>query len=213
MLPLSWPFGAVICILVPLIQTSCVYVSTFTMTLIAMHRLWTVRSRKITIGRTSWTKVACTVLAIWMIALTFSLPHAAFNRVKVKRFQGRELTRCMVQHPRVSFNFPLMLTVEVFITQYLLPLSITLVVYVKIAKIIARQGALICKLSDEKKRRQSEAKRRRIFMLALAVATFATCWAPINLYLLLVDCRLVPLQTHVFIMVSVARPRGSGLSV
>ena len=146
--------------------------------------------------------MALTILGIWLVALTLSLPHAAFNRVRSKTFQGRVLYRCMVQHPRVSFNFPLLLTIEVLITQYLLPLSITLVVYVKIARVIARQGQLICKLSDEKKRRQSEAKRRRIFMLALAVATFATCWAPINLYLFLVDTRLVHLQTNIFIMVS-----------
>lgn len=171
----------------PLIQYSCVYVSTFTMTLIALHRLWTVRQRRSSVGKTSGTKVALTVLAIWLVALTLSLPHAAFNRVKDKKFnvrfkifyrdlisisfwQGRILTRCMVRYPHVNFNFPLLLTVEVFFTQYLLPLSITLVVYVKIARVIARQGQLICKLSDEKKRRQSEQKRRRIFMLAYVLS-------------------------------------------
>ncbi|KAH9409120.1 Neuropeptide Y receptor, partial [Tyrophagus putrescentiae] len=200
-LPLSWPFGDLVCVLVPLIQYSCVYVSTFTMTLIALHRLWTVRQRRSSVGKTSGTKVALTVLAIWLVALTLSLPHAAFNRVKAKQFNGRILTRCAVRYPHVNFNFPLLLTVEVFFTQYLLPLSITLVVYVKIARVIARQGQLICKLSDEKKRRQSEQKRRRIFMLAsLAVATFATCWMPINLYLFLVDSRVVHLQTEIFIM-------------
>lgn len=202
MLPISWPFGAAVCVLVPLIQFSCVYVSTFTMTLIALHRLWTVRSRRQSIGKASGSKVALTVLAIWLIAITLSLPHAAFNRVRPKYFRGLQLVRCKTEHPRVAFNFPLLLTVEVFITQYLLPLSITLVVYIKIGRVITRQGALICKLSDERKRRQSEAKRRRIFMLAMAVATFATCWFPINLYLFLVDLRWVTMQTHLFIMVS-----------
>lgn len=199
-LPISWPFGDLVCVLVPLIQTSCVYVSTFTMTLIALHRFWTIRQRRTSVSKTSDVKVALTILTIWLIALTLSLPHAAFNRVKEKRFNGRVLNRCMVNFPKVEFNFQLLLTVEVLITQYLLPLSITLVVYVKIARVIARQGQLICKLSDEKKRRQSEAKRKRIFMLALAVATFATCWAPIDVYLLLVDLHLVSLQTDVFIL-------------
>ena len=252
MLPISWPFGQLVCILVPLIQTSCVYVSTFTMTLIALHRLWTVRSfkRLTTLTPTSipslatpsssllpttattsrstetsllstifycctncWccccyyccfckTSLSLTLFCIWLLALTLSLPHAAFNRVRNKFFHGRTLSRCMVQLPKVQFNFPLLLTVEVLITQYLLPLSITLVVYVKIARVIARQGRLICKLSDERKRRQSEAKRRRIFMLALVVATFATCWAPLHLYLFLVDSRIISLQTNTFIMVS-----------
>lgn len=203
MLPISWPFGSLVCVLVPWVQTSCVYVSTFTMTVIALHRFWTVRQKRCTTtGQASIRRVALMVLGIWVLALTLSVPHAIFKRVKTKSFQGRTLIRCMEQLPKVDFNFSLLLTVEVFITQYLTPLSITLVVYILIGRIIARQGALICKLSDEKKRKQSEAKRRRIFMLALAVATFATCWAPINLYLLLVDSHIVNLQTHVFIMVS-----------
>lgn len=201
MLPISWPFWSALCILAPLIQYSCVYVSTFTMTLIALHRLWMVRQRSQTIGKSSWRKVAMMVFSIWLVALTLSVPHASFNRVREKQYYGRLLYRCKIQYPNVSFNFPLMMTVEVLITQYLLPLSITLIVYVKIGLVISRQGALICKLSDERKRRQSEAKRRRIFMLALAVATFATCWAPINLYVLLVDMGLVGFHQAAFIMV------------
>ncbi|KAH9517180.1 G-protein coupled receptor [Dermatophagoides farinae] len=201
MLPISWPFWSALCILAPLIQYSCVYVSTFTMTLIALHRLWMVRQRSATnTEKNSWKKVALMVMGIWLIAITLSIPHASFNRVKEKRYYGRLLYRCSIQYPNVSFNFPLLMTVEVLITQYLLPLSITLIVYVKIGIVIARQGALICKLSDERKRRQSEAKRRRIFMLALAVATFATCWAPINLYILLVDMRSVKFNQVAFIM-------------
>lgn len=201
MLPISWPFGQLACILVPWIQMSCVYVSTFTMTFIALHRLWTIR-RRTSVAKASEGKVALIVLSIWLIALTLSIPHSVFNQVLPKIFEGRTLYRCRVKHPNVSFDFPLLMTVEVLITQYLLPLLITLIVYVKIARVIAGQGALISKLSDEKKRSQSEAKRLRIIMLALVVATFATCWAPINLYILLVDLRLVHLRTPLFIIVS-----------
>lgn len=172
------------------------------MTLIALHRLWMIRQRSTTIGKSSWQKLTLTVFGIWLMAFSLSAPHASFNVVKEKIFHGRLLFRCMRQLPRVSFNVPLLMTVEVFITQYLLPLSITLIVYIKIGIVIARQGALICKLSDERKRRQSEAKRRRIFMLAIAVATFATCWAPINLSVLLVDLGVVDFNQTAFIMVN-----------
>ena len=205
MLPMSWPFGSLVCILVPLINYSCVYVSTFTMMLIALHRLWTVSQKRTVIGRTSEKRVALTVLGIWFVALTLSCPHAAFNRVRSKSYQGRTLNRCRSVYPdpeELGFNASFWLSFEVLITQYLVPLSITAVVYVMIARIISRQGQLICKLSDEKKRKQSEAKRRRIVMLALAVATFATCWAPINLYLFLVDLKLLSIETHIFIVVS-----------
>jgi G protein-coupled receptor 83 len=198
---LDWPFGRVLCFLVPFIQTACVYVSTFTMTVIALHRLWTV-TRKRTTHTFSAKKLWFTVLTIWLLAATLSLPHSAFNRVKKVIIYGQTLVRCRVDFPKLGFNFPLILSLEVFITQYLLPLSVTLVVYIKIGFIISKQGKLIGKLSDEKKRKQSEAKRRRIFMLALAVATFATCWFPINFYHLLVDFKVTNHRKPVFLIVS-----------
>jgi hypothetical protein len=181
---LDWPFGKILCFLVPFIQTACVYVSTFTMTVIAIHRFIVLRKR--TTSRTfSCLRLIAIVIIIWLLAATLSLPHSAFNRVKEVLIYGQNLVRCRVDYPKLGFNFPLFLSVEVFITQYLLPLSVTLVVYIKIGFIISKQGKLIGKLSDERKRKQSEAKRRRIFMLALAVVTFATCWFPINCYHLL----------------------------
>jgi hypothetical protein len=200
---LDWPFGKFLCFFVPFIQTACVYVSTFTMTVIALHRLWTVTQRRTT-HTFSAKKLWFTVLTIWLLAASLSLPHSVFNRVKEVVISDQTLVRCRVDFPKLNFdfNFPLFLSLEVFITQYLLPLSVTLVVYIKIGSIISKQGKLIGKLSDEKKRKQSEAKRRRIFMLALAVATFATCWFPINFYHLLVDFKVMKHRKPLFLIVS-----------
>jgi len=172
------------------------------MMLIALHRLWTVSQKRAVIGRTSEKRVAFTVLSIWFVAITLACPHAVFNRVRDKKFMGRTLHRCKSEFPDLGFNASLWLSIEVLITQYMVPLSITALVYMMIGKIISRQGQLISKLSDEKKRKQSEAKRRRIVMLAMAVATFATCWAPINIYLFLVDLKYFSLHTEIFIVVS-----------
>ena len=90
-----------------------------------------------------------------------------FQRLKQVKVNDQDVIRCRIDYPKFlleSFNFSLFLSLEVLITQYLLPLSITMVVYIKIGFIISKQGKLIGKLSDERKRRQSEAKRRRILM-------------------------------------------------
>ncbi|XP_054158944.1 G-protein coupled receptor 83-like [Oppia nitens] len=180
LLLLDWPFGQVLCIAVPFVQVSCVYVSTITMTVIAVHRLVTVTQK-----RTTHTfapgKIAATVGCVWLLAGTLSLPHAGFNRLTNVLVDGESKVRCRPNYQMfggsVSLrSLMLFLSLEIVITQYLLPLSITMVMYVKIGWIISKQGKLIGKLSDERKRRQSEAKRRRIFMLAIAVATFAVCW-------------------------------------
>ena len=159
----DWPFGQILCFLVPFIQTACVYVSTFTMTVIALHRLWTVTQKRTT-HIFSASKIVMTVMVIWLLASTLSLPHSAFLKLKEVDLNGVTVIRCRQDHPKFDFNFQLFLSLEVFITQYLLPLSITMIVYIKIGFIISKQGKLIGKLSDERKRRQSEAKRRRILM-------------------------------------------------
>jgi hypothetical protein len=123
---LDWPFGSVLCFLVPFIQTSCVYVSTFTMTVIAVHRWWTVTKR--TTSRTfSCAKLKVVVIIIWLLAAILSLPHSIFNEIKQVNIYGKNVNRCRVTYPKLHFDFPLFLSVEVFITQYLTPLLITLV--------------------------------------------------------------------------------------
>jgi hypothetical protein len=126
LLLLNWPFGSVLCFLVPFIQTSCVYVSTFTMTVIAVHRWWTVTKR--TTSRTfSCVRLIVVVIIIWLLAATLSLPHSMFNEIKQANVYGKIVNRCRVTHPELYFDIPLFLSVEVFITQYLTPLLITLV--------------------------------------------------------------------------------------
>ena len=64
----SWPFGQTLCVLVPFIQVSCVYVSTFTMTIIAYHR-WKVLSRPIltsTSRKISNRHLILIILSTWL---------------------------------------------------------------------------------------------------------------------------------------------------
>ena len=178
LLLLDWPFGSFLCFFVPFIQTSCVYVSTFTMTLIAIHRVWSLTKKtNSNIGcNQSKYRILFAILIIWMLAFILSLPHSIFNVIKQVPFNGVVLNRCRPVNPQLNIDFRLLLTIEVFLTQYLLPLLITTILYIKIGRIISDQGKVLNTADNERRRAQAEAKRRRILMLALVVIVFAVCW-------------------------------------
>ena len=199
----NWPFGQLVCFLIPFLQVACVYVSTFTMTVIAIHRWWTITKRVSNRSFSPW-RITLIVISIWALAMSFSLPHSMFNEIKQVVINNKSLIRCRVTYPSISFlpknfNYRLFLTIEVFLTQYLTPLVITCIVYIKIAFVVSKQGRLATNTSDERRRQQSDAKRRRITMLALVVCVFALCWLPLNVYYLLVDFKVIGHHFKLFI--------------
>ncbi len=197
-----WPFGSVLCFFVPFVQTSCVYVSTFTMTVISLHR-WRTITKRSSFRAFSPIKLCAIVFFIWCFAFIFALPTAIFNRLKEVNLYGKQMIRCRVKFPEVEFDFSLFISVEIFLTQYLIPLLITCIVYIKIGCIVFRQGKIAGMSNDERKRRQIEVKRRRIIMLTLVVIVFALCWLPINTYHLLVDFKVTKHNFKIFVLVSI----------
>ena len=206
---LHWPFGSMLCVGFPLIQTCCVYVSTFTMAAIAMHRWRTVSAHHSRSGHLPAPYSNRTIIgSVWLLATLLSTPTVAFNTIKLMKVNEQNVSRCRVQFPYPAIS--LTITVFVFVTQYLLPLIWTAALYIKIAKVVSRQGRMTAVGStgmsisgeDEKRRkRHLETKRRRIVMLSAVVAVFAICWLPIHLYHLSVDSGLFEHRTTVFLMV------------
>ncbi len=60
-----------------------------------------------------------------------------------------------------------MFLIKATTTQYFIPLSITIWLYIKIGYIVSKQGIIAGQSTDERKRIQSEARKRRIIMLVL----------------------------------------------
>lgn len=191
----SWPFGSFLCVSVPFVQVTCVYVSTFTMAVIAFYRWWTLSRTTASKSLTS-IQLSLIIGCVWLLAAILAIPHSIFSKTVVIPTQ---LVRCTVEYPEMDFDFPLWLSVEAFATQYLIPLSITCILYIQIGFIISRQGLLAGKSNDQRKKAQSEARKKRIIMLVLVVGAFSICWLPLNLYHLLVDFSLISRNWTLFI--------------
>lgn len=126
-LSMNYPFGALFCKLVPFIQVCCVYVSTLTMGVIAIHRYVTItcphRSAGPT-GASQWfhrtlCRLGLIIAIIWLVAAALALPHSMFNQIVPVTYRNVTYIRCRAEHPKIKFNFPFWLSVEAFLTQYL----------------------------------------------------------------------------------------------
>jgi hypothetical protein len=119
----EWPFGQLLCFLVPFVQVMVVYVSSFTMAVIALHRWKCVSSLNTT--STSIRTIIVTIVITWCLSALMAFPTAIFNKV---------------DYPKSEYDIRLIITIEVFLTQYLIPLSLSIYTYFKIGKVISRQG-------------------------------------------------------------------------
>lgn len=152
-------------------------------------------------GYDLWLRIAI----IWAVSVLLALPHSMFNRVvTVTNPPYTHSRRCRAIYPDwVETNFPqkeIMLSFVAMLTQFLIPLSITGVLYTRIARIIQHQGRMALHFNDQLNRRMCELKRKRIMMLILVVSSFGVSWLPLTLYHLVIDLHLVHFNQTTFLV-------------
>nr|XP_027194317.1 neuropeptide Y receptor type 1-like [Dermatophagoides pteronyssinus] len=124
----DWPFGSLLCILVPLIQVTSVYVSTLTMTIIAIDRYQAILN-PLNKRITTTLSTSLIIIVIWIAAALFSIPNIIFNRV----VNIGHLQRCRAIYPKPEISYRRFVTLFTFLTQYAIPLSITAIAYIRIS--------------------------------------------------------------------------------
>jgi hypothetical protein len=186
----DWIFGQFFCTLVSFVQANCVYVSSFTMAVIAINRWIAVYRTRPQRRQQSENKLSFNLVIIiaiiMLLAGLHSLPHTIFNSIIVFKTPGRSIRRCRTILPDSNLDLRLILTLETFVTQYIIPLSCAGIIYSRIAFTILSQGR-VGEVTEDRGRQMSGKKRRRIIMLILCVTIFALCWLPFNVYYLLLD--------------------------
>lgn len=180
----EWPFGDFICHLVNFSLMISVYVSTFTLTAIALDRqyvlLYPLKPRI-----TKRTGIVILVL-IWVISLFLSLPYGIYTEVTEVSFVSRFVKRCRAVFPEPKAEFEMTLTLTTTIIQYFIPLTIIGFSYGRIVRKLWRRTHLGA-VTHSQQRSQNRAKRKSIKLLITVVVIFALCWMPLNLYHILTD--------------------------
>ncbi|CAH1782668.1 unnamed protein product [Owenia fusiformis] len=180
----EWPFGNAMCKVVNFSLMVSVYVSTFTLTSIALDRhqviMYPLKSR------ISLLQGLLIIIGIWTIACILALPFALFAEVEATSFIIYKVDRCKLNYPEPSVEFEQYLTLLTIFAQYCLPLCIITIAYSRIAYKLYNRRTL-GDMTDDQHVYQTKVKKKTIKMLIMVVLIFALCWMPLNLYHILTD--------------------------
>jgi len=177
----EWIFGRVLCHLVPYAQGVSVYISTLTLTSIAIDRFFVIIYPFK--PRMRLTTCLLIITGIWIFALLATLPYGIFLQYQMtednKYTCGEDWP---TEHLRHVFSG---CTTSM---QFILPFIIILFCYVKVSiKLADRAKAKPGSKNSKKEALERERKRRTNRMLIAMVMIFGICWLPINVFNLLND--------------------------
>ena len=111
----DWPFGKFLCITVPFVQVMVVYVSSYTMAVIAFYR-WRSITTITTSSSTSMRQIIITIIIIWSVSALFAIPTVLYNDV-VEVLNKNKFLRCQVVYPESEYNIRFILSLQIFFTQ------------------------------------------------------------------------------------------------
>lgn len=181
---MEWPFGDFLCHFVNYAFMVSAYVSTFTLTSIALDRqrviLYPFKPR---ITKPYGLGI---LVIIWLVAILFSLPYLIYNKVQYTSFLTTKVKRCSPAFPEPAKLFEQCLTLVTLVLQYIIPLTIIAVSYGRIVRKLWLRSSLGA-VTQNQQALHARAKRKSIKLLITVVVVFALCWMPINLYHILTD--------------------------
>ncbi len=159
------------------LQIQSYYVSTFTMTAIAIDRY-----RGIKNPLKSEMKPKIPIIAIWLFATAFTATTTFSMRVSAY-FASNALIGCRIVLPVdesvLNFLFRKIRIALLISTQYLIPLTISSILYICISRMIWNRR--IGEMTASQVFRQKNAKWRTIKMLIIVVVMFAISWLPLHI--------------------------------
>lgn len=170
----KWVFGSLVCHLVPYAQATSVYVSTLTLTAIAIDRFFVILHPLK--QRMKLSTCFCVLFSIWFFAMLLTLPYCIYIQVRV--VNKREV--CEEDWP--IENMEIVFGCSTLIMQFVIPFCVITYCYVRISRRLNERAK--SKPGSKSARREEtdrEKKKRTNRMLIAMVTIFGICWLPLNL--------------------------------
>ncbi|XP_061171809.1 G-protein coupled receptor 83-like [Saccostrea echinata] len=180
----EWALGDFLCYMLNFSLMLSTYVSTFTLTAIALDRhqvlLYPLQPR-IT-KRISFV----IIFAIWFLSILLALPYGFFTKVAETNFIFAKLRRCTTVFPQPAEKWEQALTISTAVLQFFLPVGVIAIAYIRVIQKLWLRTHLGV-VTETQRRMEIQKKRKTIKLLVAVVIVFTVCWAPINFYHLLTD--------------------------
>ncbi|XP_025991730.1 prolactin-releasing peptide receptor-like isoform X1 [Solenopsis invicta] len=177
----GWVFGKTLCHLVPYSQAVSVYISTLTLTSIAVDRflviIYPFQARMMI--RTCLV----IIMGIWLISLLITLPFGLYMR---QIEDESHVFWCAENWPSESFRQ--IFSAFTSVMQYVVPFFVIAFCYICVSiKLNDRVRAKPGNKSNKREEEERERKRRTNRMLIAMVSVFGVCWLPLNIALIIAD--------------------------
>ncbi|XP_025421069.1 RYamide receptor-like [Sipha flava] len=182
-----WNLPAVMCPFCPFVQVLSVNVSIFTLTAIAIDRHRAILSPLS--ATPSKFRAKMSIAAIWAIAFALATPMAVALRVQLIEYgdgDGRKLVKPFCYNVRLPERTMLFYRVTLLFVQYLVPVVIITVVYMRMALRLWGSHAP-GNAQDSRDANLMRNKKKVIKMLVIVVGLFVLCWLPLQTYNVLQD--------------------------
>lgn len=171
----GWIFGMAMCHIVPYAQGVSVYISTLTLTSIAIDRFFVIIYPFH--PRMKLSTCFLIIVSIWLVALLITLPYGLF----VKFFSPNDTSTYFCEESWPAESYRQIFGTVTTTLQFILPFLFMSICYISVSiRLNDRAKARIGNKTSKKEEADRDRKKRTNRMLISMVAVFGISWLPLN---------------------------------
>lgn len=178
-----WVFGSPLCHIVPYAQGCSVYISTLTLTAVAIDRFFVIVYPFQ--PRMKLSVCISIIVSIWVFALLVTLPYGLYMRIQ----EDSGHNYCEENWPEPT-SIKIIFSICTTMLQFAIPFLMITVCYISVSvKLNDRARTKPGSKTSKREEADRDRKKRTNRMLIAMVAVFGISWMPLNVYNIRADLR------------------------